>query len=194
MCPSGAFAPNSQPFNRKFLHFNILDVATFIVITYICAVKIEQAIQQKRFDNAYQKLAINLMYTSSQLSIQHQRFFREYGLTMQQYNVMRILRGQKGQPIGVNSLADRMIDQTSNASRLVEKLRQKGLVVREVCKNDRRQAEVSITEKGLELLSAIDNQLPGFYGAFNALSEDDANQLNLLLDRLRESQLFNTNL
>lgn len=155
--------------------------------------KIEQAIQQKRFDNEFQKLAINLMYTSSQLSIQHQRFFREYALTMQQYNVMRILRGQKGKPIGVNSLAERMIDQTSNASRLVEKLRQKGLLVREVCKNDRRQAEVMITQKGAELLAAIDEQLPSFYGAFDALKEEDAQQLNLLLDRLRESQLFNTN-
>ena len=83
--------------------------------------KIEEVIQQKKFRSEFEKLTINLMYTSSQMNVIQQRLFRQYDLTSQQYNILRILRGQKGKPIGVNQMIERMIDHTSNASRLVEK-------------------------------------------------------------------------
>ncbi len=154
--------------------------------------KIEQVIKQERFESEYQKLAVNMMYTASLLSVHQQRFFRDFDLTVQQYNVLRILRGQKNQAIGVNSIGERMIDQTSNASRLVEKLRQKELVQRETCPNDRRQVEVTITAKGLKILSQIDSQMPGLFDAFTAISVEEAAQLNSLLDKLRSNSSFYT--
>ena len=121
--------------------------------------KIEEVIQQKKFRSEFEKLTINLMYTSSQMNVIQQRLFRQYDLTSQQYNILRILRGQKGKPIGVNQMIERMIDHTSNASRLVEKLRVKGLLERNTCPNDRRQVEVTITQKGLDMLSDLDDKV-----------------------------------
>ena len=160
------------------------------MLTYICGVKIEDAIQQKEFQNEYVKLAINLMYTSSSLNIHQQRYFRQFGLTVPQYNILRILRGQKENPIGVNNLSGRMIDQTSNTSRLVEKLRIKGLVDRQVCESDRRQAEVRITQKGLDLLEAIDVTISDVDNLFTGLNKEEAAQLNDLLDKLRSGDAF----
>ena len=81
--------------------------------------KIEDAIKQTHFKSEYQKLVISLLHTVSVLNVNQQRFFRLYDLTGQQYNILRILRGQKGNPIGVYDLVDRMLDKTSNTSRLV---------------------------------------------------------------------------
>lgn len=132
-----------------------------------------------------------MMYTASLMSVHQQRFFRDFDLTVQQYNVLRILRGQKNRAIGVNSIGERMIDQTSNASRLVEKLRQKGLTDRKTCPDDRRQVEVTITIKGLDLLSQIDKQMEQLFSAFNAISTEEADTLNSLLDKLRSNSAFN---
>lgn len=173
-------------------HFTLFNVGTSIVITYICRMKIEQAIKQERFDNEYQKLAVNMMYTSSLLSVHQQRFFRGYDLTVQQYNVLRILRGQKSTPIGVNSIGERMIDQTSNASRLVEKLRQKGLAERKTCPDDRRQVEVTITQNGMNLLAEIDSHMHELFKAFGSISHKEAANLNQLLDKLRSNSSFYT--
>ena len=152
--------------------------------------RIEEAIQQKKFENEYQKLSINLLFTASQVSIYQQRFFREYGLTLPQYNVLRILRGQKGNPIGVNNLGSRMIDKTSNASRLVEKLRVKNLVERNVCSDDRRQMEVTITKEGLTLLEEMDKEMYRINDMYSALDASEAKMMNDLFDKLRTAEAF----
>lgn len=151
---------------------------------------IEEAIQQKKFDHSYQKLSVNLIYTSSLMGVIHQRFLREFGLTMQQFNVLRILRGQGQQAMAVGALTERMLDQSSNASRLVEKLRTKHLLERHTCPNDRRQAEVRITPEGLDLLAQIDVRMPELKRATSSLSEKEAETLNNLLDKLRNSPAF----
>lgn len=125
------------------------------------------------------------MHTVSILSVNQQRFFKPYDLTGQQYNILRILRGQKGNPIGVYDLVDRMLDKTSNTSRLVEKLRQKGLCDRKICENNRRQAEVTITEKGLALLRQLDPEINSFETEFLGVSEDEAKQMNALLEKVK---------
>ncbi len=147
--------------------------------------KIEEAIKQSHFKNEYHKLVINLLHTVSILNVNQQRFFRPYDLTGQQYNILRILRGQKGNPIGVYDLVDRMLDKTSNTSRLVEKLRQKGLCDRKICENNRRQAEVTITEKGLELLKQLDPAINSFEQDMLGVSEAEAQQMNALLEKVR---------
>jgi DNA-binding MarR family transcriptional regulator len=170
---------------RKF----ILNVATSIVITYICIMKIEDAIKQgAAFSNVYEKLAVNLMYTGSWLNLIELKFFKGFDLTVQQYNILRILRGQKGKAMGILSITERMIDKTSNSSRLVEKLRQKGLVERFECPEDRRAVNVLITKKGLSLLEKIDSQMTELHQQFSSISDQEANTLNTLLDKLRTQE------
>lgn len=90
--------------------------------------KIEDAIKQSKFKNEYEKLVVNILYTAGWIELEISRIFKEYGITIQQYNILRILRGQYPKPATINMLIDRMIDKMSNASRLVDKLLAKKLV------------------------------------------------------------------
>lgn len=165
-----------------------LFVSTLYVDTYICFVNIESAIKQPKFKSEYHKLIVNVLYTSSWIDVRHQQFMKGYGITMQQFNILRILRGQKGNPLSINSLIERMIDKSSNASRLVDKLVEKEYVDRQVCPNDRRQAEVRITEKGMALLAEMDGPISSLDELARTLTEEEAKQLNHLLDKLRTNQ------
>jgi DNA-binding MarR family transcriptional regulator len=147
--------------------------------------QIEKEIKQIKFKNEYQKLSVNLLFTGSWLSMKNQIHLKPFGLTYQQYNILRILRGQYPNPATVSLLIDRMLDKMSNASRLVEKLRQKKLVERRTCKNDRRAVDVIITLKGLDLLDEIEKHDNHWEKVFSALKVPEAKELNLLLDKLR---------
>lgn len=146
---------------------------------------IEEDIKQKAFDSEFAKALINIFYTSSWLTQRHQELFKSYNLTNPQYNVLRILRGQHPNPATVNLLIERMIDKSSNASRIVDKLEQKGLVVRKQCSDDRRAVDVLISKKGLSLLDKIDVQLKNLQDEIKNLNEAESKQLNKLLDKLR---------
>ena len=100
--------------------------------------KIEKEIKQSKFKSEHQKMLINILYTSSWLAAKHAASLKPAGLSTQQFNILRILRGQHPEPATVNLLIDRMLDKNSNASRLVEKLRLKKLVERAICPEDRR--------------------------------------------------------
>lgn len=158
-----------------------------IYIKYICKemVKIEEAIQQKEFKDPYNKAVVNLLYTHSYFVTNQNALFKPYGLSPEQYNVLRILRGQNGVPTTVSSIQDRMLNKMSNASRLVEKLKLKDLVKRSECPNDRRQVDVLITEKGLEVLAELQAKVEQENKNFVHLSLEEVNQLNDLLDKLR---------
>lgn len=147
--------------------------------------KIEDAIQQKEFKDPYNKLVVNLLYTHSYLVTAQNSLFKPHEISSEQYNVLRILRGQNGVPTTVSSIQDRMLNKMSNASRLVEKLKTKGLVKREECPNDRRQVDVMITERGLELLSVLQAQVENGNKSFVHLNLEEVNQLNDLLDKMR---------
>lgn len=147
--------------------------------------KIEDAIQQREFKDPYNKLVVNLLYTHSYLVTSQNCLFKPHEISPEQYNVLRILRGQNGVPTTVSSIQDRMLNKMSNASRLVEKLKTKGLVKREECPNDRRQVDVMITEKGLELLSVLQAQVENGNKSFVHLNLEEINQLNDLLDKMR---------
>lgn len=146
---------------------------------------IEQAIKQSAFANSTEKLMINLLFTTSWLSNKHDDLIKKEGLTNQQYNVLRILRGQKGKAIGVGEITNRMIDKMSNTSRLVDKLEAKELVTRIQCPEDRRAVRITITSKGLDLLSALDPKLQRVQEEITSLNENEMDQLNDLLDKLR---------
>jgi DNA-binding MarR family transcriptional regulator len=148
-------------------------------------VNIELAIKQSKFKSEHQKLAVNIMYTSGWLSSLHLQVLKPFGISTQQFNVLRILRGQKGTPLSINCLIERMIDKKSNASRIVDKLEEKTLVVRSICPDDRRQVEVRITPKGLELINSLDIHTEQFHSTLEALSEEEAYTVNTLLDKMR---------
>ncbi len=147
--------------------------------------KLEEEIKQKRFKNQKHKLAVNILYTHGWLVKSHSQIFREFGLTIPQYNILRILRGRHPEPANINLLKDRMIDKMSDVSRLVERMRTKGLIDRKICENDRRRADVVITDKGLELLAELDNVEENFLDILHNLCDEEAHQLNELLDKLR---------
>ncbi len=132
------------------------------------------------------KTVINILYTSRIVEEAIAATLKPYGLTMQQYNVLRILRGQKGNPANLCTLQERMIDRSSNTTRLVDKLIKKGWVKRQVCEQNRRKVEMFITEKGLAILKELDpvTELNNEKVLKN-LSEEQLEELNHLLDALR---------
>lgn len=146
---------------------------------------IEEAIKQEKFADVYQKTIVNLFFTNSVASHRFTLLFKPYGISMQQFNVLRILKGQKGEPASINLIIDRMLDKQSNASRLVEKLRLKGLVERLECPSDRRKVDVVISKKGLKLLEELGVVEDDLLFRLKHLSQDEAETLNNLLDKLR---------
>lgn len=147
--------------------------------------KIEEAIQQKKFRTEHQKLIVNVLYSASWISQSSARLLKPFGISQEQYNILRILRGVHPQPATVKMLTERMIDKMSNASRLVEKLRQKGLVERSECSKDRRRVDVCITEKGLVLLEQAGKVMGTDLELRVHLNEQEAEMLNALLDKMR---------
>ncbi|WP_057938257.1 MarR family winged helix-turn-helix transcriptional regulator [Algoriphagus resistens] len=146
---------------------------------------LEEAIKQKEFKDPYNKLVVNLLYTHSYLVSAQNGILKPYDLSPEQYNVLRILRGQNGTPITVSSIQDRMLNKMSNASRLVDKLKAKHLLERRECPSDRRQVDIIITEKGLQILDDLQKSMEGFNNKVVNLTVDEAIVLNNLLDKLR---------
>ena len=147
--------------------------------------EISKEIKQTKFKNEYQKMLINILFTSGWLSSKHTSNLKPYAISTQQFNILRILRGQHPKPATVNLLIDRMLDKNSNASRLVEKLRIKKLVERAVCPEDRRAVNVIITQKGLNLLEELDKKDSAIFKELKNVSEKEATTINTLLDKLR---------
>lgn len=147
--------------------------------------KIEEEIKQDKFHSEYQKLAINILFTSNWLSANSTKILKPYGISPQQYNVLRILKGQSPKAISVSNIMERMIDKMSNTSRLVEKLRQKELIERVTCESDRRQVDIKITHKGLALLEKVNKEMNAFKNIADNLSEQEAKTINQLLDKMR---------
>ncbi|RFM23369.1 MAG: MarR family transcriptional regulator [Candidatus Thermochlorobacter aerophilum] len=147
--------------------------------------RLEDEIKQKSFRCPYQKLQVNLIYTFHWLIPKLQEQFKGSGITMQQYNVLRILRGQFPKPSSLMLLKERMMDKQSDVSRLVSRLVSKGLVKRETCAHDRRKLDVLITKKGLALLEKLDPKVRAAEAHLKTLTPSEAEMLNHLLDKLR---------
>lgn len=147
--------------------------------------EIEKEIVQAKFKSPLQKGIVNIIYTSNWIHSRQAKVLKPFGLTIQQYNILRILRGQHPNPASITLLTERMLDKMSNASRLVEKLLLKGYCQRTVCPSDRRQVNVVISESGLEMLKQMEQVLDQFEGSMRNLSDDEMETLSNLLDRLR---------
>jgi DNA-binding MarR family transcriptional regulator len=146
---------------------------------------LEEDIRQEKFNTEYDMAAVNILFTGSWLYNINAARFKRYDITPEQFNVLRILRGSHPKPMMLADVTSRMIDKSSNATRLVEKLRQKGFVKREICEGNRRQVDISVTDKGLTVLKKIDGDSEEWLSTLKNITKTEATELNRILDKLR---------
>lgn len=146
---------------------------------------LEQDIKQEKFNNEFEKMAVNILFTGGWIHNINASRLKPLGITPEQYNVLRILRGCHPMAMMLADITCRMIDKSSNATRLVEKLRQKDLLRREICEHNRRQVDISITDKGLALLGKIDADAESWMETLKNVNKSEAHELNRILDKLR---------
>ena len=147
--------------------------------------RIDDEIQSSKFDDNYHKLVINIAYTYGWVNNLMRDQFEKYNLTQQQFNVLRILRGQFPNPATINLLKERMIDKMSDASRIVDRLVQKGLVSRCTNNKDRRAVDIRISEAGMEILCKMDGEMKTKDFLKDNLTCEEAAILSDLLDKMR---------
>ncbi|MFM6975774.1 MAG: MarR family winged helix-turn-helix transcriptional regulator [Sphingobacteriaceae bacterium] len=149
--------------------------------------RLEEEIATRKFTSNYHKAAVNVLYTYGWLTNLLRQRLDDHDITLQQYNVLRILRGQFPKPATVNLLRERMLDKMSDASRIVERLFKKGLLSRSANQQDRRAVDILITKKGLEILKKLDAEMDVDDVLSQELSAEEAGLLSDLLDRFRGS-------
>ena len=137
---------------------------------------------QSKFSSERVKALINILYTANWISNHQTAFFKPFGISPQQYNILRILRGA-GEPMPVQTIKQRMIDRAPNATRLMDKLSAKALIQRIPCATDRRIVHINITPAGLDLLATIDKN--NTQSLLKNLTEAEAAELSKLLDKIR---------
>ena len=148
--------------------------------------KIEEVIKSNVALKNAKKVILNVMYTQNVINDKFNEILKPYDLSGEQYNVLRILRGQKGNPANMCIIQERMLAKNSNTTRLIDKLLLKDLVTRNVCPDNRRKIEVLITQKGLDLLTELDPKVDEHEKLFaNNLTEDEIILLNTLLEKYR---------
>lgn len=148
--------------------------------------KLEDELKMSHFSDAYQRAYLNILFTGYYLESNMQRFLKPLGLTTHQYNVLRILRGAQPKGTSASSIQSRMLHSTSNVTRIIEKLLEKDLVTRKASPTNRRIIDIFITEKGLQLLSDVDEPVKKMYVDLHSqLSEEEAVTLGELLDKAR---------
>lgn len=148
---------------------------------------IEEHLITKPIKDPYQRAFLNIMFTGVWLQQKMGQLLKPFDITEPQYNVLRILRGQQGESMNLYEVQNRMIQKMSNVSRLIDKLVAKKLVVRKECKENRRRVDLTITQKGLDLLDNIDPQIEPFFKTMQQkLSKDQAKQLGVWLDKMRD--------
>jgi len=148
--------------------------------------RLEEELRMEKFKTEQQRATLNILFTSTWIAEKTNDCFKPFGISQEQYNVLRILKGQKGKPANLSTIQERMIHRMSNATRLVEKLKLKGYANRVICEDNRRKVEITITEKGLQLLEQIDPKLmQAEMSLFHNMSDKEAKDIGDLLDKLR---------
>jgi DNA-binding MarR family transcriptional regulator len=147
---------------------------------------IEEEIKQTKFKSTQQKAVLNLLFTSSWIQNKQREIFEPFGITGQQYNILRILRGQHPKTISAVEIKSRMLDKNSDVSRLLDRLIAKNLVKKSQCPNDKRATDIVISDSGLSLLKELDSVISTMDKKLIKLSADEAQLLNDLLDKCRD--------
>jgi DNA-binding MarR family transcriptional regulator len=145
---------------------------------------IEQDIQQASFRNEFQKMGINLLFTANWLNEQIGKILSEEGVTQQQYNILRILRGS-ATPLSTLKIRERMLDKMSDTSRIVDRLIAKELVVKNTCEKDKRLVDITLSPKGLNLVDQLDQFNDRIDALLKGINASEAATLNQILDKIR---------
>lgn len=149
--------------------------------------KLEDELKMQQFTDNFQRAYLNIIFTANWMEANMLQKLKPYNITPPQYNVLRILRGQKGKPMNAYAIQERMIHRTSNVTRILEKLEDKRLVTRESSPVNRRKVDVKLTPDGLQLMNSIDELVKGGYSFLeNVIDDQDAKRLGDLLDEIRE--------
>jgi len=148
---------------------------------------IDKDINQRQFRNEYQRAAINLIYTFNWMTEKLNSIFEKAGITAQQFNILRILRGSD-KPLSTLQIRERMLDKMSDTSRIVDRLVVKGFVKKVVCSQDKRLVDITITDKGKKILEKLDKHEAEFDSVIGSISATEAKTLNKLLDKIRNSK------
>jgi len=145
---------------------------------------IEQDIQQPNFRNEFQKMGINLLFTANWLNEQIGNMLSEEGVTQQQYNILRILRGS-ATPLSTLKIRERMLDKMSDTSRIVDRLISKELVVKNTCEKDKRLVDITLSPKGLDLVDQLDQFNDRIDALLKGINASEAATMNQILDKIR---------
>ncbi len=145
---------------------------------------LEELIKQSKFRNEKQKAIVSIIYANNLINSYFEEIFKKYTLTLQQYNALRILRGQYPHPCTINLIRERMLDKMSDASRIVERLRKAGWAERVTSQKDRRAVDVLITQKGLILLEQLDHVQDELDKPAMNLTDAEAQQLSAIIQKI----------
>ena len=169
------------------MYIQIKNKITFVPTNIMIAkMKIEEIIKSTVAMDDAKKVILNVIYTQNVIGDKFNEILKPYDISGEQYNVLRILRGQKGSPANMSVIQERMLAKNSNTTRLIDKLLLKELVTREVCPANRRKIEVLITQKGLDLLLELEPKVNQHEQLFAAnLNMEELIQLNTLLEKYR---------
>jgi MarR family 2-MHQ and catechol resistance regulon transcriptional repressor len=150
---------------------------------------IEKDIKQQHFTSENQKVIINLVFTNNWLTEKIRVLLSAEDITLQQFNILRILRGSYPQPLSTLTIRERMLDKMSDTSRIVDRLLLKGLVSKKTCPSDKRLVDISITEEGKKVLTKIDRNEKEMSAIVGNLNQQEMKLLNGLLDKMRGSSI-----
>lgn len=159
------------------------------VYTYICVVKLEEALKTTRFQSERHKASLNIMYTAYWMKSHISQALKESGLTAEQFNVLRILKGSDPKAMCVKDIGSRMIEKSSNVPRIIDRLVIKKLVKRYTSEEDKRETMVQLTEKGIQVLEKTNQQVAEMTEDVIGATEEDAAALNELLEKMRRIDL-----
>ncbi len=147
----------------------------------------DKELREKQYSSEFQRLRVNILYTARWMENQVKDFLKPHDLTPKQFNILRILRGHKGDiPLSVLEIRERMIDRMSDVSRLIDRMEKKNLISRKSCKSDGRTYRICITKLGLELLSEIDTKMNVLDDIFSGMDTTMAKNLNEGLNQFRK--------
>lgn len=146
--------------------------------------KLEEALQTTKFKNQRHKAGLHILYTAWLLRTIVNKELREFKLTHEQYNILRILNGKHPEKMCVKDIAGRMIEKSSNVPRIIDRLESKKLIIRKASEKDGRQTMISLTPDGIDLLSASTKKVNGLHGSKMGLTEEEATLLNELLEKM----------
>jgi len=158
------------------------------VCTYICVMKLEQAIKSSKFKNEVHKAALNILYSAWWLKTLMSQELKPFGLTHEQYNVLRILKGKYPEQMCVKDIASRMIEKSSNVPRIIDRLESKKWALRTTSQEDKRETLITLTQLGIDVLAQSTQRVDAIFSNNIDLKEENAAVLNNLLEELREKE------